>query len=112
MNITVEESDKLTIVFAAGEIDVVTCTELEEVLNGLISKGQKNIILDFDDVHYISSAGLRVVLGAIQDLHGTGRFALSRLNDDVREIIEMAGFLHIVTLYDDLEKARKSVSKP
>lgn len=109
MNVNVEKRENLSILLTTGEIDAVTCTELEDVLNDVINNGEKNIVLDFDGVVYISSAGLRVILTAIQKLHGTGKLVLSRLQEDVREIIEMAGFLNIVRIFDDLDSAAKAV---
>lgn len=110
MDITVEKPEGLSVVFASGAIDAVTCTELEEALIRLVDEGQTHIILDLEGVHYISSAGMRVILIVIQRLHGTGKFALSSLNKDVMAVIEMAGFTNIMDIYDDLESAKTALS--
>lgn len=110
MDITIEKTEGLSLVFASGAIDAVTCAELEEALVHLVDEGQTRIILDLEGVHYISSAGMRVILIVIQKLHGTGKFALSRLNKDVMSVIEMAGFTNIMDIYEDLESAKTALS--
>lgn len=112
MNLTVKtkKEKNLAIVAASGEIDAVTCTRLEEELGGLIEKGETRIILDLKEVRYISSAGLRVILSSTQKLDGKGKLVLARLTEDVFEIIEMTGFTHIMDIFDDLDKARQSLS--
>ena len=60
---------------------------------------------------YISSAGLRVLLATAKKLHGSGKFVLSRLRKEVREILEMTGFTNIMEIHDELESAKTSVSQ-
>jgi anti-anti-sigma factor len=111
LKIHIEEENGLTIVYASGELDAVTAGTLEDNLNGLIDKGVERIILDLDGVPYVSSAGLRVFLATAQKLDIKGKFALSRLNSEVKEILEITGFTNILEWFDDLAEAQASLSK-
>jgi anti-anti-sigma factor len=111
MTVEIERLENLSVIYAAGEIDAVTCMKLEEALNGLFEGGEERIILDMEKVSYISSAGLRVILTATQELLGEGQFVLSSLSEDVKEILEMTGFPNIIEIYNDLETARSALSQ-
>jgi anti-anti-sigma factor len=76
----------------------------------LIEKGKNRIILDLEAVPYVSSAGLRVFLATAQKLDAKGKFALTRLNNEVKEILEITGFTNILEWFDDLDQARESFS--
>ena len=109
--IELEKCDQLSIVYASGEIDAVTCSKLEETLDDLIARGEKWIVLDLKEVRYISSAGLRVLLVTTKKLHGNGRFALSRMQEEVKGILEMTGFTNIIDTHDDLEAAKSALTR-
>ena len=74
-----------------------------------ISDGSKNMVVDFKDLDYISSAGLRVILKATKAIkREDGRIMLCSMQDYVKEVFEIAGFdsfLPIVATLDDALKA-------
>ena len=111
MRITVKREKGITIVMASGEIDAVTCGDLQDELEKLIQAGAIRIILDLADVTYISSAGLRVILSTAQKLYGSGAFAISRTTENVRSILEMVGLASIISICDTLDEAREVVAK-
>ena len=111
LTLNVKKEDQLSIVYASGEVDAVTCGTLEDCLNGLIDQGQTRIVLDLEAVPYISSAGLRSLLTAAQKLDATGKFVLSRLNEEVMEILEMTGFTNILECFDALQDAKEAASR-
>ncbi len=110
MKILIEKLDNLSVVAVSGHIDAVTCSDLEGALDGLIDKGDNQIILDFSEVPYISSAGLRVLLVGAKKLYGNGTLVLCALTEDVREILEMAGFENLMKIFDDLESAKNDLA--
>lgn len=74
-----------------GSIDTLTAPELESVVNSKCSD-LAELILDFSEVDYISSAGLRCILLAFRLLEGHGKLHLVNVGQDVREIFEVTGF--------------------
>ena len=92
-----KQSDTLTVVIS-GNIDTVTAPELETQLQENLS-GIKDLILDFAAVDYISSAGLRVILMANQQMEDVdGNMTVKNVNDDVRDVFEMTGFDSLLNL--------------
>ena len=77
----------------SGRLDTTTAPELEKELqlNGITS-----LILDFKDLEYISSAGLRVVLQAQKTMNRQGAMALRNVGSDIMEIFNMTGFSGIL----------------
>ena len=109
MEITSEELDGVRIVAVSGQVDAITSTRLEEALMGYIDKGATKMVLDMRDLLQVTSAGLRVILFVAQQLHGKGGFALAHPREEVLEILEMAGFDTILSIYSSLEEAKNGV---
>lgn len=84
-------------VFLEGRLDTVTAPELEAVLNESLS-GVKELVLDFEKLDYISSAGLRVLLSAQKIMNNQGSMKIRRVNDVITEIFEVTGFNEILTV--------------
>ncbi len=80
----------------SGRLDTMTAPELESVIKESID-GAEALVLDFEDLEYISSAGLRVVLGARKAM-GDSAFCVRNLCSDVREIFDITGFSDIITI--------------
>ena len=80
----------------SGRLDTMTAPELESVIKERID-GAEALVLDFEDLEYISSAGLRVVLGARKAM-GDSAFCVRNLCSDVREIFDITGFSDIITI--------------
>lgn len=76
-----------------GRIDTLTSPELEAALQPLLDKDIVQITLDFQDVSYISSAGLRILVKAAQNAKAkNGEVALTNLNESVAQVLEITGF--------------------
>ncbi len=89
------EGGKL-ILKVSGRLDTMTAPELENVIKENLNDVEE-LVLDFQNLEYISSAGLRVVLGARKAM-GDGSFAVRNLCSDVREIFDITGFSDIITI--------------
>ncbi len=102
-----EERDGKALVFAlAGRLDSSTAKDLEEALKQKLDAGEQTILMDMEELDYISSAGLRVVLLAAKRLRASdGRFALSALKGEIRQVFEISGLLRILTVFDSREEA-------
>jgi len=109
MEITQQEAHGISIFKLSGRLDSNTSQGFEKKIFDSISNGSRNMIIEFKDLDYISSAGLRVILKATKALkREDGRIMLCDMQDYVKEVFEIAGFdsiLPIVPTMDDAVKA-------
>ena len=97
MNINIEKVDNSTVFKLDGRLDTATAPELEQAINNE-GDALKNLVLDFGGINYISSAGLRVLLGAQKKMNAQGSMELINVNEDVMDILEMTGFADILVI--------------
>lgn len=99
LHIALEEIEHRVILRIDGRLDVASAPILEKKISSLMDEGHYQLILDFSQVDYLSSAGMRVLLSAKKKLKAKkGALILFSVTDDVGEIFKMAGFdkiLHI-----------------
>ncbi len=99
LQIQLEEIEHRVILRLDGRIDAATTPILERKVQMLIDENHTHLLLDFSQVDYLSSAGMRLLLSVAKKLKAKkGHFVLFSLGDEVSEIIKMAGFdkiLHI-----------------
>lgn len=81
----------------SGRIDTTTAPVLENEIKTSI-EGTEELIFDFAGVQYISSAGLRVLLSAQKIMNKQGKMVLKNVNDDIKEVFEITGFIDILTI--------------
>ncbi len=90
------ENDKVCFALE-GRLDTVTAPDLEKELKGSLD-GMKELVMDFDKLEYISSAGLRVLLAAQKIMSKQGEMKLVHVNEIIMEIFEVTGFSDILTI--------------
>jgi len=109
MEIIEESHSGINIFKLNGRLDSNTSQGFEKKIFQAIDDGSKNMIIDFKDLEYISSAGLRVILKATKALkREEGKMMLCDMQDYVKEVFEIAGFdsfLPIVGSMDDALQA-------
>lgn len=98
MVINVSKKDDSANVNISGRLDTSTATDLESTVQELIADGAKSMVFDLKKLEYTSSAGLRVILKTHKQLSETGGLKLKNVNADIREILEITGFLGILTI--------------
>ncbi|HOO79850.1 MAG TPA: STAS domain-containing protein [Lachnospiraceae bacterium] len=97
MNITkTREEGKLTVKLE-GRLDTSTAPELERELGEALDN-VTDLTLDFAELAYISSAGLRVLLTTQKRMNKQGNMVIQNANDDVKEVFEVTGFIDILTV--------------
>lgn len=90
-----------------GRLDALTVPEFESALRGHLNRGVAHVLVDFQDVTYISSSGLRALLTARRLARNQGGdVKLCRLSSRVYEIFEMVGFTQVFGIYDSVETAQ------
>ena len=91
MTINVERDFELVTLEITGRLDTTTAPNLESVVNEL-PEDTKELIFDMSGLEYISSAGIRVLLGAYKKMNANhGIMRIEKANDMVREVFEMTG---------------------
>lgn len=90
------EGQKATVLIE-GRIDSSTAPELEKRICKVIKK-VNDMVLDFEKVEYITSAGLRVILGASKVLSEKGKLLIINTSDVIKEIFDMTGFSSVVEI--------------
>lgn len=88
------DGEMLTL-YVAGRIDTTNAKEFEDVINSEL-KDITGLIMDFAELEYISSAGLRVLLIAIKQMKKQGSMKIVHSNEMVKEIFEVTGFADLV----------------
>lgn len=102
--------DGALVLAPVGRIDSDTASTLEARLLLAAQHGDVEVVVDFSEVLYISSAGLRALLaGAKQVQNGGGSVALCGINMNVREVFEVSGFVAVFTVRDDRAQAVKAL---
>jgi anti-anti-sigma factor len=96
MNVTIKEQDGNMVAYLAGSLDTAAAAETEKAMNPLYDVEGKDIIIDCTDLEYISSAGLRIFLGILQNTQEKGGHVyIKGINDNVRTIFTITGFSNI-----------------
>ena len=80
-----------------GRLDTVTSPQLQDVLDDS-TENASSLILDFAQLDYVSSAGLRILLAANKRFSKTGTMTIRHVNDVVKEVFDMTGFSDILNI--------------
>ena len=111
MDIFGRQVGEVTVMTLKGSIDAMTAPKITEYVQGQIAKGYTKWVADLSGVDYTSSAGLRVLLGAIKETRSkSGDFRLTGVRPDVLKVLSLSGFTNILKMFDDLDTAVASYS--
>jgi len=80
-----------------GRLDTTTAPQLEAELKGSLD-GVTELNMDFEKLEYLSSAGLRVILAAQKTMNKQGKMVIRHVNETIREVFEVTGFIDILTI--------------
>ena len=97
MTIEIKKNTAETTIQIAGRLDTITAPALDKTINEDIGD-TRNLILDLKSLEYISSAGLRVLLGAQKKMQKIGSMKVVNVCEDVMEVFEMTGFADILVI--------------
>ena len=107
MEVTTSHYKRSDVVKAQGRIDSFTSPKLAEAFNALTNAGRYKIVFDMEDVEYMSSAGLRVLISTQKTCkrYNRGEVALACVPRRVYEALELAGFIPLFNFFDDVTAA-------
>ena len=98
MKITNRKNDLGVVLQVEGRIDTYTAETFEQALLELLEK-ESVVTVDFEDVEYVSSAGLRALLNGQKKASSQGKEMICvNINETVEEVLEMTGFIDILTI--------------
>ena len=97
MTIEKKKEGNRLILAVSGRLDTMTAPELENVIKENLD-GVEELVLDFENLEYLSSAGLRVLLGAQKVMNRQGSMVIRHVNETIAEVFEITGFSDILTI--------------
>ena len=106
MELAFERTDGLVVVTGCLRVDGSNARDFENALREIIQDGDRALVLDFEPLTYISSAGLRALLLTAKNLQKRGAgFGICTLAPPIREVFAISGFDKIVPVYGDTGEA-------
>ncbi len=97
MTITKTKEGGSLVLALSGRLDTTTAPQLEAELKQNL-EGVTSLVLDFAELDYLSSAGLRVLLTAQKTMNKQGTMEIHHVNETISEIFEVTGFVDILTI--------------
>lgn len=97
MKVTLDKNGSTLKVSVSGRLDTTTAPELEKTLGSQL-EGIESLTLDFGDLAYISSAGLRVLLALQKKMNRQGQMVVTHVNDNIMEVFDVTGFVDVLTI--------------
>lgn len=111
MKAEIQQEANSTIVKVSGSVDALTAAELSKVLTKQITEGHINLVVDLIGVEFMSSAGLRTLLGAVKDARSSGGdLRITSANPGVDKVLKMSGFHNIAKVFASQDEAVSSFS--
>lgn len=106
MQISIEHQAHVTVVAVNGSIDALTADALVAALQEQVQSGRTQLVAALAEVEYTSSAGLRVLLGALKETRSRGGdLRLAGMQQRVHKVLELSGFTSILKVYPDVPAA-------
>jgi anti-anti-sigma factor len=106
MKIETEEVGSTTVLGIEGKLDTATAGDADTHIDGVVASGATRILLDFSQLDFISSAGLRTLLLAGKKLKKRGgELCLCSLNETVKDVFDISGFSALFKVYADRGEA-------
>jgi len=97
MTINKTSADNIITLALEGRLDTTTAPELDKEIDVVVEE-TADLVFDFKDLEYISSAGLRVLLKAQKAMSAKGTMKLVNVNDSIMEVFDITGFVDILVI--------------
>jgi anti-sigma B factor antagonist len=107
-NVNLRGVGPVSVIDVKGYLDAHTAPELENVFNKLLDTKQFKVVVNFDDLKYISSAGLGVFMAYVETMReNMGDIKFSNMKENVYNIFDLLGFPILYEFYKDEKEAIK-----
>jgi len=105
-NVNLRGVGPVSVIDVKGYLDAHTAPELENVFNKLLDTKQFKVVVNFDDLKYISSAGLGVFMAYVETMReNMGDIKFSNMKENVYNIFDLLGFPILYEFYKDENEA-------
>jgi len=102
--------DGIFILKLEGKLDSITSEELEKKTASLLKNNEKFFLIDFEKLDYISSFGLRIIIGIAKKVKAEGNnFFLASMNEQVREVFEVTGLLSVFDTFNNVSEVVRHI---
>jgi len=109
MQTEIQQEANGTVVKVTGSVDALTAAELSKVLTNQISEGHARLVVDLIGVEFMSSAGLRTLLGAVKEARSSGGdLRIASSNPGIDKVLKMSGFHNIAKVFPSQAEAVSS----
>ena len=106
MEITIRDQGDTKVVMLNGKLDTNTTPAVESEINTLLDAGANKLLINFEQLSYISSSGLRLLLATAKRLKGSGgELKVCSLNEMATEVFEISGFSSILNVFSSEQEA-------
>lgn len=104
MEITTTQYKHCDLVKAKGRVDSYTAPQLADAFNQITENGRYKIVLDMSNLDFLSSAGLRVLINTQKNCkrYNRGELALVNIPENIYAALDLAGFIPLFKIYDDV----------
>lgn len=110
LEIGFEEINDSFVVSAKGELNAQSCSELQSLLMEEISKGRSDVVIRLDELSFVASAGLRVLLIVARRMAATqGRVGLVEGSSEIMEVLEISGVKSLIPIFPTVDAAVERV---
>lgn len=101
MKIETRNESDVTIIKPVGRMDFNALSEFQSILNTKIQGGAKKILLDFSQLEYLSSAGIRALMDGMKQLEPNGgKLTFCSLNSQILELFEVVQLKKVFKIYN------------
>jgi anti-sigma B factor antagonist len=110
---TSEPGNAITIIALTGQLDAHTAAEFERFLERVVrDDGNHRLVLDFHELEYISSAGLGVLMGLIEEARAMGGdMKLAALPEKIFHVLDLLGFPIVFQIFPSVAEAEAAFTK-
>ena len=106
MELTTRDEGDIKVIMLNGKLDTNTTPAAESEINALIDAGASKLLINFEQLSYISSSGLRLLLATAKRLKGNGgNLQVCSLNEMATEVFEISGFSTILKVFPNEQAA-------
>ena len=111
MEITHRVENEILMIAIKGRLDAATATIADETIKETLTENTNRLLFDLSALEYLSSGGLRVILGAAKEIRRReGKVALAGLNQYVYEIFDVSGFTAMIPIKETVEEGLKDLA--
>jgi len=106
LTVSTSERDDVVVVTVSGEVDVYTAAQLRSALEDRIAAGQTALVVDLDDVGFIDSTGLGVLVGRLKTVRKTGGWlSVVCTNERILRLFGITGLDQVLPVHDSVDSA-------